>query len=170
MTPTTHQYKKFSDFRRDTVSYSINGCTTTKPNMTDEEKITFIKEVIWYVWNGATILPGEKSTLHLAIERAIFESEPKEYNMAEAKSIAKKALAYCYENIKPENGFYLEDTNTGLLYTAPKIISGKIFFNTLPRSEKNDRYTLLSDLQAYIVDNIVRKENPDAKLNLVKAN
>ena len=36
--------------------------------------------------------------------------------------------------------------------------------------EKNDRYTLLSDLQAYIVANIVRKENPDAKLNLVKAN
>ena len=55
MKPSTHQYKKFSDFRRDTVSYSIDGRTTTKPNMTDEEKIAFIKEVIWYVWNGATI-------------------------------------------------------------------------------------------------------------------
>jgi hypothetical protein len=170
MTPTTHQYKKFSDFRRDTISYSVDGRTTTMPNMSEKDKVTFIKEVIWYVWNGATILPGEKSTLHLAIERAIFEREPKEYNMAEAQSIAKKALAYCYENIKPENGFYLEDASTGLLYTVPKIISGKIFFNALPRSEKNDRYTLLSDLQAYIVANIVRKENPDAGLNLVKAN
>ena len=116
MTPTTHQYKKFSDFRRDTISYSVDGRTTTMPNMSE------------------------------------------------------KALAYCYENIKPENGFYLEDADTGLLYTIPKIISGKIFFNTLPRSEKNNRYTLLSDLQAYIVANIVRKENPTAKLNLVKAN
>ena len=170
MTPTTHQYKKFSDFRRDTISYSVDGRTTTMPNMSEKDKVTFIKEVIWYVWNSATILPGEKSTLHLAIERAIFEREPKEYNMAEAQSIVKKALAYCYENIKPENGFYLEDASTGLLYTVPKIISGKIFFNALPRSEKNDRYTLLSDLQAYIVANIVRKDNPDAKLNLVKAN
>lgn len=170
MTTTTHQYKKFSDFRRDTISYSIDGRTVTVPNASEEEKINFIKEAIWYVWNGATILPGERSTLHLAIERAIFEKKPKEYSMREAEVIARKALAYCYENIKPENGFYLEDANTGLLYTIPKIISGKIFFNTLPRSEKNNRYTLLSDLQAYIVANIVRKENPTAKLNLVKAN
>ena len=170
MTTTTHQYKKFSDFRRNTISYSIDGRTVTEPNMSDKEKTNFIKEVIWYMWNGATILPGERSTLHLAIERAIFEVNPKEYNMSTAREIAKKVLAYCYENIKPENGFYLEDAETGLSYTVPKIISGKIFFNTLPRSEKNNRYILLSDLQAYIVANIVRKENPTAKLNLVKAN
>jgi len=90
MTPTTHQYKKFSDFRRDTISYSVDGRTTTMPNMSEKDKVTFIKEVIWYVWNGATILPGERSTLHLAIERAIFEENPTEYTMASAKAIAKK--------------------------------------------------------------------------------
>ena len=170
MKPSNHQYKKFSDFRRDKISYCVDGRTTTMPDMSEKDKITFIKEVIWYIWNGAIILPGEKSTLHFAIERAIFEENPKEYSMAVAKVIAKKALTYCYENIKPETGYYLENVDTGLLYAFPKIISGKIFFNTLQRSEENNRYTLLSDLQAYIVANIVRKENPNVKLNLVKAN